>query len=43
MKCWLFILKQFIEYLKESIKAVIACVKTQCQNPRGGCVVANNQ
>ena len=36
MKCRLFVLKQFIEDLKESIKAVIECVKTQCQNQRGG-------
>ena len=27
MKCWLFVLKQFIEDLKESIKAVIVCVQ----------------
>ena len=35
MKCWLFVLKQFIEDLKESIKAVIVCVKTQSQSQRG--------
>ena len=27
MKCWLFVLKQFIKDLKESIKAVIVCVQ----------------
>ena len=32
MKSWLFVLKQFIEDLEESIKAVILCVKIQCQN-----------
>ena len=26
-ECWLFVLKQFIEDLKESIKAVIVCVQ----------------
>ena len=27
MKYWLFVLKQFIEDLKESIKAVMVCVQ----------------